>query len=104
MENKKYMDMLFIINKYIQKDPIIICFANGLKVKCLSNTGIYETSAEPEDDDFVGEYIISVKVLDICEKGNDYSVPIFNNNIEISLVNIPVKIILEDKSLLWSKE
>ena len=101
MNEKDYMDMLFVIHEYFQKEPLVVHFANGLIVKSLSDTGIFETSAEPEDEDYVGEFITVVKVVETLEPGSDYSVPIYNNYIEISLVNVPTKIALEDETVLW---
>ena len=101
MNEKDYMDMLFVIDRYFQKEPIIVHFSNGLKVKSLSDTGIFETSAEPEDEDYVGEFITVVKIVEILEPGSDYSVPVYNNYIEISLATIPTKISLEDETILW---
>jgi len=103
MNEQAYMDMLYIIDSHFHKEPLIIDFENGLKVKCLSDTGMFETSAEPEDDDYVGEYVTVVKVMEILAAESDYSVPIFNNYIEISLDNIPEKISLEDGTVLWQK-
>jgi len=41
--------------------------------------------------------------MEILAAESDYSVPIFNNYIEISLDNIPEKISLEDGTVLWQK-
>ena len=104
MENDKYMKMLFVIHKYFQKDPIIIEWTNGLKVKCKSTSGIFENDAEPEDDDYVGEYSIGVSEAEILQQGKDDSFEIYDTAFEICLLNIPEKITLEDGTVLWEKE
>ena len=71
--NEKYKELLYSIDDYFEKESLIISFGNGLKVKCNSITGIYETDTKPGDDD--------------C--------------IEISLKCIPEKVSLESGTVLW---
>ena len=101
--NEEYMKLLYVIDNYFQKDPILIQWGNGLKVKCTSFIGIYETDTEPEDEDYIGEYAIAVDNVEIIEKANDKSVEIFNDCIEISLKCIPEKIWSEDGTVLWQQ-
>jgi len=105
MNNNDYMNMLYIFNDSFDNDKkLLIYWANGLKVKCNSITGMYETDTEPEDDDYIGEYAAAVGDVEILEKGIDNSVLIYNDCIEISLKSVPDKISLEDGTILWQKD
>ena len=104
MNEQEYMKMLYIIDDYYEREPIIIQWSNGLKVNCKSITGMYETDTEPEDDDYIGDYAAAVGDVEILENGKDDSVLIYNNCIEISLKCIPQKISLEDGTVLWERE
>ena len=104
MENKEYMEMLFVIHKQFERDPIIIEWSNGLKIKCMSTSGIFENDAEPDDDDYVGEYSIGVSEVEILENGTDNSVEIYDDAIEICIWNIPEKISKEDGTVLWQRD
>ena len=42
--------------------------------------------------------------MEILEKGNDDSVEIYDNSIEICLLNIPEKISLPDGTVLWQRD
>jgi len=101
--NEKYRKLLYAIDDYFETIPLIIEWDNGLKVKCNSITGIYETDTEPGDKDYIGEYAAAVGDVEILEKGTDDSVLIYNDCIEISLKCIPDKISLEDGTILWQK-
>lgn len=103
MENDKYMKMLFVIDEQFERAPILIEWSNGLKIKCKSTSGIFENDAEPEEDDYVGEYSIGVSEIKILEKGNDDSIELSDSSMEISILNIPEKISLEDGSVLWQR-
>lgn len=102
MDNEEYIKMLLIFNKYFE--PLIISWRNGLKVRCRSFTGVYETDTEPGDEDYIGEYAAAVDEVEIIQEARDDSVVIDNNCIEISLISIPEKISLEDGSVLWQRE
>lgn len=104
MTNQAYMKMLYVIDDYFEGDPIIIEWPNGLKIRCRSTSGIFENDAEPEDDDYVGEYSIGVSEVEILKEGTDDSVEIYDNAIEISLLNIPQRITSEDGTILWQRE
>jgi hypothetical protein len=96
------MQMLYIFNyAFDNNKTLIIYWPNALKVKCESHTGVYETDTEPSDEDYIGEYAAGVNEVEILEKGRDDSVVIYDGSIEISLVNIPQKISLEDGTVLW---
>ena len=41
MNEQEYMKMLYIIDDYYEREPIIIQWSNGLKVNCKSITGMY---------------------------------------------------------------
>lgn len=99
--NDKYKTLLYSIDDYFEAEPLIISFCNGLKVKCNSITGIYETDTEPGDEDYIGEYAAAVGDVEILQPGNDNSVEIYNDCIEISLKCIPEKVSLEDGTVLW---
>ena len=100
MEEQKYKELLYVIDDWFNKDPIIQ-WSNGLKVKCRSFTGICETDIEPDEEDYIVEYTIGVNEVEILEPGSDDSVEIFDDSIEICLLNIPEKIMTEDGSILW---
>ena len=100
MNNKDYMEMLFAADN----NDIVITWNNGLKVKCSSFTGICETDTEPGDDDYIGEYSVIVYKVQILEEGRDDSVLIYNNGIEICLLNIPELITKEDGTVLWKRK
>lgn len=101
MKNKQYIELLLVFNYHFEL--IIIEWSNGLKVKCRSFTGIFETDTEPEDDDYIGEYAAAVHEVKILHKGNDNSVKIYNNCIEITLKNIPEKISNENGTIIWNR-
>ena len=101
MDNQKYMNMLMVFSRYL--DSVVIYWANGMITKCVSDFGINETGLNPNDEEYVGEYYTVVKVVEILENGSDSSILIFNDYIEISLVNIPNKIELEDGTVLWEQ-
>ena len=103
MDEKEYMEMLKVIHDYFQKESLVISFSNGLVVNCISDTGIYETSAEPEDDDYVGEFVTAVKVTDVVTQGSNYDIQIYNDHIEISLISIPLTISSADGTILWQR-
>jgi len=98
------MKLLYIIDDYFEKEPLIIEWENGLKIKCKSFTGIMETDTEIGDEDYIGEYSIGVNEIEIIEDGIDNSIEIFDNSIEISLKCIPRKVLLEDGTILWQKD
>lgn len=105
MNNSEYLKMLYIFNHaFDRNEKIIVSWANGLKVKCFSITGVYETDTEPEDEDYIGEYAAAVGDVEILETGNDDSILIYNNCIEISLKSIPEKIFSEDGTILWQRD
>ena len=99
--NEKYKALLYVIDDYFETEPLIILFNNGLKVKCNSITGIYETDTEPGDDDYIGEYAAAVGDVEVLQRGTDNSVEIYNDCIEISLKCIPKKVSLENGTVLW---
>ena len=84
-----------------QWKKVIIYWNNGLITKCTSITGEYETDTEPGDEDYIGEYAAAVGDVEILKKGQDNSVAIYNDCIEISLKCIPQKISLDDGTVLW---
>jgi len=102
MKNEEYEHMLDIINEYFQKD-IIISFPNGLKVKCNAFHGMAESDTEPGDEDYIGYYYTFVNEVEIISEGNDDSIAIYNNCIEISLKCIPETIETLDGALLWQR-
>ena len=104
MNEQEYMKMLYVIDDYYEGNPIIIQWRNGLKVKCKSITGMYETDTEPSDEDYIGEYAAAVGDVEILKKGQDDSVLIYNDCIEISLKCVPQKISLDDGTVLWERE
>ncbi len=105
MTNKKYLELLYSFNhSFDDSSPLIIEWKNGLKVKCNSITGMYETDTEPGDDDYIGEYAAAVGDVEILRQGNDNSVEIYNDCIEISLKCIPERVSLESGIVLWERE
>jgi hypothetical protein len=102
------MEYLYIFDDYFYKDPLIITWANGLKIKCNSCHGVAESDTEPGDEDYIGEYYTTVRDVEVLHEGSDDSVKIYNygedNSIEICLLNIADKIELEDGTLLWERK
>jgi len=103
MSDKDYMEMLMVIHEHFQKEAIIISFSNGLIVNCISDTGIYETSAEPGDEDYIGAFVIAIKVIDVVTQGSNNDIKIYNNHIEISLASIPLAISSAGGAVLWQR-
>ena len=101
MEEKQYETLMNVITEIDEDELIVIVWSNGLSVRCSSYIGAVETSLEPEDEGFVGERVAIVNKVDIIEQGNDDSVMIFNNGIEINLTTIPEKVMLEDGTVVW---
>lgn len=104
MNGHEYKELIYLLDSYYEKNPILIYWENGLKVKCESFTGMYETDTDPGEEDYIGEYAAAVNQVEILQKGNDETVEIFNGSIEISLKNLPEKITLEDGTILWQKK
>ncbi|MFR1478350.1 MAG: hypothetical protein ACLSB9_23015 [Hydrogeniiclostridium mannosilyticum] len=104
MMEENYKNMLYVIDDYFEKEWLIIQWKNGLKVRCKSITGMYETDTEPGDEDYIGEYAAAVGDVEVIEPGTDESVLIYNDCIEISLQCIPQKIMLEDGTVLWESQ
>ena len=102
--DEKYKKLLYAIDDYFQKDPLIIEWKNGLKVRCKSFTGICETDTEPGDEDYIGEYSIGVNEVQILSAGSNNSIKIYDGSIEISLKCIPERVSLEDGTVLWKCE
>lgn len=102
--NEKYKKLLFVIDDYFESDALIIEWKNGLKIRCKSFTGICETDTEPGDENYIGEYSIGVNEVEILSQGDDDSVEIYDNSIEISLKCIPEKVSLEDGTVLWENK
>jgi len=104
MTGQEYMKMLYVIGDYYEGPPILIQWDNGLKVKCRSFTGITETDTEPGEPDYIGEYSIGVNEVEVMEEGTDDTIGIYEGSIEISLLNIPEKVMSEDGTVLWQRE
>ena len=102
MNNVQYMQMLESFADYF--DTIIISWHNGLKIKCKNFTCLSETSLEPDDEGYVGEYTVGVNEVEIPEGGNDNSIEIYRNSIDISLSCIPKTIAKKDGTVLWQTE
>ena len=99
--SQSYTEMLLIVDSFYEGDPIILQWHNGLRVKCISFTGIYETSLEPGDEDFVGEFAAAVNNITVLEKGSDNTVVIAHDSIEINLTTIPERIMRLDGTVIW---
>lgn len=107
MNNKQYLDLMTAMNYgYDYSRKLIISWENGCKMRCVSLTGEYETDTEPEDDDYIGEYAAGVNEIEILQQGSDRSVDkhIYDNSMEISLINLPAKVELEDGTVLWHRD
>lgn len=104
MNNEKYFALMNALNYGFDNDEkLIIRWNNGLLIRCISITGEYETDTEPEDEDYIGEYAAAVGDVEILEKGQDNSVLIYNDCIEISLKCIPEVISKEDGTVIWQR-
>lgn len=101
---EQYKNLLFVIDDYFEKDRLIIKWKNGLEIRCKSFTGICETDAEQDDEDYMGEYTIGVNEVQVLTQGNDDSVEIYDNSIEISLKCVPETVSLEDGTVLWENK
>lgn len=102
MKKDDYLKMLYIFNDaFDESKRLIISWPNGLKIKCDSITGIYETDTNVGDNDYIGEYAAAVEIVDILENGKDSRILISDNCIEISLKCIPEEIMTEDYKTLW---
>ena len=105
MDNENYLELMNVLNYcFDNKKEVVIYWDNGLIVKCTSITGEYETDTEPGDEDYIGEYAAAVGDVEILKKGQDDSVLIYNDCIEISLKCIPQKILLDDGTVLWERK
>ena len=60
MEEQKYKELLYVLDDHFEKETIVMTWQNGMKVRCKSFTGMYETDTEPEEDDYIGEYAAAV--------------------------------------------
>ena len=102
MNENEYMNMLYNFNDaFDQNKKLLITWSNGLSIICSSITGVYETDAEVEDDEeYIGEYAVAVGDVKILEGGIDDSILIYDDSIEICLINIPEKICSEDGNFL----
>ena len=98
MSRQSYIEFMYIFNHHFMKD-MIITWPNGLKVKC----NAYHGMAESADDDIEkeGGYYTLVKNVDILNNGKDDSIYIENDCILICKTNIPDKIELLDKTVVW---
>lgn len=104
MNDEKYLALMSALNYcYDNEKRLNINWSNGLNVSCTSITGEYETDTEPGDEDYIGEYAAAVGDVEVLQQGNDNSVEIYNDCIEISLKCIPEKVSLEDGTVLWTK-
>lgn len=106
MTNEEYMKMLYTFNYAYDNDKkLIIEWANGLKVLCASETGVYETDTEPGDEDYIGEYATFVEDVEVLLPGRDDSVPYYPElgTAEITIHAIPERIELEDGTVLWER-
>ncbi|MCL2352499.1 MAG: hypothetical protein FWC55_08220 [Firmicutes bacterium] len=105
MSNDEYMQMLYKFNYAYDKNlELIIHWKNGLKIRCISITGVCETDIEPDDVDYAGDYDAYVEIIEFLEKGNDDSIVIFNDSIEISMTSVPEEIVLKDGTVLWARK
>ena len=105
MNSNEYMTMLYNFDDaFDNAKKLLISWSNGLKVRCSSLTGVYETDTEPGDEDYIGEYAVGINEIEVLEKGSDNSIEIYDNSMEISLVNIPEKITLEDGRVIWERK
>ncbi|MCL2352500.1 MAG: hypothetical protein FWC55_08225 [Firmicutes bacterium] len=105
MNKTDYMEMLFAIDSvYTSRIPLILSWENGFKIKCLPFVGVEQSSMEPEDEGYYGEYYTVVQIIETLGQGLDSSVPVFNGYVEISLLNVPQKIEMEDGTVLWTRD
>ena len=102
MNREQYLEMLYVFHNNMRY--LIVEWCNGLKVKCLSFTGLMETDTEPGDEDYIGEYSVGLTNVEVLTPGRDDSVEIYKGSIEISLKCIPERISLPDGTLLWERK
>lgn len=104
MRENGYLKMLNVLNyAYDNNEKIKIEWSCGFTIRCMSFTGEYETSILPEDEDYIGEYAAGINEIEILKEGSDSTrkMDICNDTMELSLLNIPKKIMSEDGSVLW---
>ncbi|MCL2611334.1 MAG: hypothetical protein FWE02_06630 [Defluviitaleaceae bacterium] len=116
-DGNNYMEMLFAINSfYSHKKALIVIWKNRFEIKCFPILGIEETSMEPDDEDYYGEYYTFVEIIEVLTNVENNFFPIKNVQdyffpqceskkdkkfIELNIFNIPERIMLEDGTLLW---
>ena len=101
-DGKDYMEMLFSIDSfYKHRKQLIVTWKNGFEVKCFPVVGVEQSSMEPDDEDYYGEFYTSVEINEILKDVEDNFFEIYDKYIEINIFNIPEKIMLEDGEILW---
>jgi hypothetical protein len=109
MSEQEYLELMYVFSNNMGAN-MIISWSNGLKVKCNAFHGMNESDTEPGDEDYIGEYYTAVKDVEVLHEGSDNSIELYNTGdiemnttIEINLFSVPVKIELEDGTVLWPK-
>jgi hypothetical protein len=101
-DGQDYMDMLFAIDSfYNHKKQLIIKWKNEFEIKCFPIVGVEQSSMEPDDEDYYGEFYTSVEVVKILNNVKDNFFEIYDKYIEMNIFNIPEIIMLEDGTVLW---
>ncbi|MCL1924772.1 MAG: hypothetical protein FWF50_04225 [Defluviitaleaceae bacterium] len=71
-DSEDYIQMLFsIVNSCEDNKPRILVWENGFKVKCFPVLGVEETSLEPDDENYDGQFYTSVEIIEILENSSN---------------------------------
>ena len=101
-DGKNYIEMLYSIDDFYEhRKPLIIKWKNGFEVKCFPVVGVEQSSMEPDDEDYYGEFYTSVEITEILNDVKDNFFEIYDKYIEMNIFNIPEIIMLEDGTVLW---
>ena len=71
-DGEEYMQMLFSIDDFFDDNkPRILVWKNGFKVKCFPVLGVEETSLEPDDEGYYGQFYTTVKIVELLESSSN---------------------------------
>ncbi|MCL1923980.1 MAG: hypothetical protein FWF50_00185 [Defluviitaleaceae bacterium] len=71
-DGEDYMKMLFSIDDFFDdKKSRILVWKNGFKVKCFPVEGVSETSMEPGDRGYYGQFYTIVEIIEILESSSN---------------------------------
>jgi len=78
-DGEEYMQMLFsIVGSSEDNKPRILVWENGFKVKCFPVLGVEETSLEPDDEEYCGQFYTSVEIIELLENSSNSFLDIYD--------------------------